>query len=290
MAQPVFLAAGFNGLRMISHDGRKWQAPTFGADAEVCRGAAVGNGRLVTVGTNGGKQILASSTTGEKWQQSNREGGYGGYLRSLMFVQERFMALGGDPGSVGSAKPYVMFSSDGEKWDEPVDMGGKFMIRRVAFGNNRYVGVGDRGRRATSTDGKTWQDVEKIKAIETLIDIAFGNGQFVGVGLHSLRMSTADGLVWSEQQKGEEGEHLNSIVWADDRFVAVGAGATCISPDGLKWERHANTNAPVTMAYGNGMFVGAKWKGRILVSPDGIRWEEVLQAPQHVEALAFGVL
>jgi hypothetical protein len=122
------------------------------------------------------------------------------------------------------------------------------------------------------------------------VDVAFGNGVFVGVGLHGLRMLTTDGVKWTDRQIGDEGEHLNSVVWAKDKFVAVGVGATYTSTDGVKWERTANENAPVSMAYGAGVFVGPRWKGRLMRSTDGIKWEEVNKAEYHIEAVAFGEL
>ncbi len=162
------------------------------------------------------------------------------------------------------------------------------MVRRVTFGNKLFVAVGDRGRRAASPDGRTWKDAPEVRAIDTLVDVAFGNGIFVGVGLHGLRMVTSDGLKWTDRQTGDEGEHLNSIVWAKDRFVAVGVGATFTSSDGLKWERSANADAPISMVYGAGVFVGPRWKGRLVRSTDGTKREEVHKAEQHIEAVAFG--
>src|SRR3954468_6252137 len=106
----VFLAAGHHGLRCTSPDGKKWAAGGLGKEGEVFRAAAVGNGRLVAVGTHGGDQLLASSRGDGKWAVSKRPGGYGGYLRSLMFVEGRFLALGGDPGAVGAASPYLLAS------------------------------------------------------------------------------------------------------------------------------------------------------------------------------------
>ena len=129
-----------------------------------------------------------------------------------------------------------------------------------------------------------------MKAIDTLVDVAFGNGVFVGVGLHGLRMMTADGVKWVERRLGEEGEHLNSVVWAKDRFVAVGVGATFISKDGVKWERTPNVDAPVSVAFGAEVFVGPRWKGRLMRSADGVKWEEVHKSDQHIEAVAFAEL
>jgi hypothetical protein len=147
--------------------------------------------------------------------------------------------------------------------------------------------VGDRGRRAMSKDGKEWNDTPGAKAIDTLVDVAFGKGIFVGVGLHSLRLSSDDGLKWGNRQVGEEGEHLNSIVWAGDRFVAVGMGATYTSADGATWKRNPNKDAPLNMTYGNGVFVGLNWRGRILRSSDGIEWTQVHKCDFHLEAVAY---
>jgi len=79
-------------------------------------------------------------------------------------------------------------------------------------------------------------------------------------------------------------------VWAKDRFVAVGAGATFTLKDGLKWERIPNSDAPVSMAYGAGVFVGPRWRGRLMRSTDAVKWEEVHKADSHLEAVAFAEL
>jgi hypothetical protein len=101
-------------------------------------------------------------------------------------------------------------------------------------------------------------------------------------------MHTRDGVAWSEGERGLEGEHLNSVVWALDRFVAVGAGGTLISPDGAKWERIPNRDAPLTSVFGDGVFLGANWKGRLLRSTDGVAWTQVHKCEHHVEGLAYG--
>ncbi|HEY1067297.1 MAG TPA: hypothetical protein VGE52_14345, partial [Pirellulales bacterium] len=173
---------------------------------------------------------------------------------------------------------------------EPTFISGKHILRRAVWGEGRWVAVGDRGRRATSKDGLAWEDDPKTAPTDAMIDVAFGAGVFVGVGLHGLRMTTRDGLTWENRVVGEEGEHLNSVVWAENRFVAPGVGATYESPDGFAWKRTPNQNAPQTLVFGSGVFVGAKWKGRILRSTDGIAWEEVHRAERHVEAVGYATL
>jgi hypothetical protein len=240
------------------------------------------------VGSYGGNNLIAATKDGEKWQAGQLEAKYVKYFRGLTFGKDFFLALGGDPGSVGLSKPFVAKSEDGQKWGELKDIPGKHILRRAVWGNDRFVAVGDRGRRATSPDGFEWKDAENVKAIDTLVDVAFGKGLFVGVGLHGLRMTTEDGVTWSAPERGAEGEHLNTVLFTGEEFVAIGSGATFRSADGKAWQRHANESAPTTAVYGDGKFVGSLWKGKIVTSTDGIAWREVYKSPEHVEAVAFG--
>lgn len=288
MPQSFFIAVGQDGLRASSTDGVTWSNKQIGKEGETYRAAAAGNGVLLAVGSYGGKNILAVSTDGATWNTSLREANYSKYIRGLAVGNGLFLGLGGDPGSAGDSKPFVLLSKDGVTWEGPTPIVGRHILQRATWGNDRFVAVGDRGRRATSPDGKTWTDAEKVKAIDTLVDVAFGNGVFVGVGLHGLRMTTQDGLTWTDRQLGEEGEHLNSVMFAKDRFVAVGVGATYTSADGKNWERTPNDYAPQVAVFGDGVFVGAAWKGRIFVSNDAIKWRETHKFEQHVMAIAWG--
>jgi photosystem II stability/assembly factor-like uncharacterized protein len=284
-----FIAVGQDGARIVSEDGRAWHHAQSGKEGETYRAIAFGNDRFVAVGSYGGDNIIASTTDGVAWESAKKEAKYVKYIRGLGFDGKQFMGIGGDPGSVGSSKPFFLTSPDGKSWSDAVDIPGKHIIRRIAFGNGAIVGVGDRGRRSASRDGgKTWQEAPDVKAIDTLIDIAFGQGRFVGVGLHGLRMSSEDGVGWSAPQRGEEGEHLNTVVWTGTQFAAIGFGATYFSTDGLKWERRANQHAPLTAAFGAGNFVGTQWKGRLLHSKDAVVWTEAHQSAQHLEAVCFG--
>jgi photosystem II stability/assembly factor-like uncharacterized protein len=273
---------------MVSADGKEWTHPQTGKEGETYRAVSFGNGHFVAVGSFGGANLIGSTMDGVEWKTATRDAKYVSYLRGLGFGKGFFLGLGGDPGSVGDSKPFVMTSDDGQTWSDLTPIAGKNMLRRVCFGNDLFVAVGDRGRRAASKDGKEWIDSPNVKAIDTLIDVTFGRGVFVGVGLHGLRMSSEDGVKWSERLAGEEGEHINSVLWTGDRFVAVGQGATYVSPDGLKWDRISNTNAPLTAVYGHGQFIGCNWRGRILQSVDAVTWKDIFRAEHHIEALAFG--
>jgi hypothetical protein len=284
----LFVAAGHQGQRLSSPDGKEWGRLQVGKEGETYRAVASGNGVYVAVGTFGGHNLFAATRDGSSWEVSTREGQYKYFVRGLAFGNGGFLAVGGDPGSVGSSSPFVVRSTDGVKWDEYQFISGKNIIRRIAWGADRWVGVGDRGRRSMSKDGKEWVDAADLKATDTLVDVAFGAGKFVGVGLHGLRSVTEDGLKWTHRFPGEEGEHLNSILWTGDRFVAVGQGATYASPDGLEWTRKENKDAPLAAAYGAGVFVGTNYKGRIFRSADALEWTLVYKAEFHLETVAFG--
>lgn len=286
----LFVAVGLDGLRIASSDGKKWHDAQTGREGEAYRAVCFGNGLAVAVGSFGGDNILASSDDGKTWKTAKHEAKYVKYIRGLTFGNGQFLALGGDPGSVGLSKPFVMFSKNGLQWTEPLDIPGKHMLRRAVWGNEKFVAVGDRGRRAVSKDGKEWSEAPETKAIDTCTDVAFGNGVFVGVGLHGLRMKSADGIKWTARQTGEEGEHLNSVVFAGGKFVAVGSGATYTSSDGEKWERVVNENAPQVATHSAGVFVGAAWKGRLFSSTDGVKWTETHKAERHVLAVACGAM
>jgi hypothetical protein len=292
----LFLAVGQQGARITSADGLAWSAEQIGKEGEIYRGAAIGNGRLVAAGTFGGKNIFAASPDGKTWTTADKDGQYKLFVRGLgcgaPAGKPTFVAVGGEPVTVGSSNPVALLSEDGVKWSDYINLPGKNILRRLAWGNDRFVGVGDRGRRSMSKDGREWKDVEKVKAIDTLVDVAYGKGLFVGVGLHGLRMYSEDGLTWSDRISGEEGEHLNSICFTGDRFVAVAPGGTYTSDDGRAWQRTPNTNAPTIAAHGkvNGqdVFVGAAWKGKLLRSADAVQWTQVYKGDNHFEALAFG--
>lgn len=286
----LFVAAGHNGLRIVSRDGLTWESPQTGREGETYGAVCFGGGRCLAVGRFGGANLFSVTQDGRNWKTSTRDARYSKYLLGMSYSRGEFLGLGGDPGAVGVSQPFIMTSKDGENWSDMRGIAGKNVLRRMAWGKDRCVAVGDRGRRATSTDGLIWQDDPAVKAIDTLVDVAFGAGVFVGVGLHGLRMTSADGITWDHRLAGEEGEHLNSILWTGDRFVAVGQGATYFSNNGLDWERRTNQNAPLTAAYGNGLFIGCAWKGRLLRSTNAVKWDQVFKAEQHLEAVEYGPL
>src|SRR5712672_2013923 len=146
----MFVAVGQDGLRMVSEDGSDWKNPQVGKEGETYRCAAFGNERYVAAGSFGGDNIFATTTDGVRWDTVKTEAKYVQYVRGLAFDGRQFVAIGGDPGSVGASKPFLATSEDGLKWSALRELGGKHIVRRLAFGKGLAVGVGDRGRRVVS--------------------------------------------------------------------------------------------------------------------------------------------
>src|SRR5690349_6519083 len=98
----MFLAVGHNGLRVTSTDGVEWENPQIGKEGETYRAAAFGNGVFVAVGSFGGKNMMAATRDGTEWKMSGNDAKYSRYFRGIVFGGGKFLALGGDPGSVGA--------------------------------------------------------------------------------------------------------------------------------------------------------------------------------------------
>jgi len=273
-----YLAVGHNGIRMSSKDGRKWTDPQT-ADGKYFRTVAFGNGTAIAVG----KRDYSVTKDGLNWSkpQNLPKGGNG--IVFLTFGAGRFIGVGTDVNYNGTT---FYYTEDGQNWSKPTDQKGKGLLRMV-WGDGQFVAVGGSGRIARSKDGEKWEDAPDTKPIDTLIDVAYGDGNYVGVGLHGLRMWSDDGLKWRFKQRGLEGEHFNSVVWTGEKFVAVGNGGTIESPNGRSWERTPNENAPLACCYGDGVFVGSHWRGRVLRSTDGYKFDEVLKLDDHVDAIIY---
>ena len=286
----VFVAAGLDGYIAVSKDGRKWDDQK-GREGDSFKYVTFNEGKCLLAGSRGGDNIFSASKDGKKWQQSKHVAKYKKYSRVIFSHQNKFKAIVGGNSTNGNEKAYVIESSDGVKWSGEKELsGGHKVIRRVVVTEDKIVGVGDYGRKSASKDAIKWDNAEGVKAIDTLIDVAYGNGMFVGGGLHGMRMSSKDGIKWNKKMTGEEGEHINSIFFDGKQFVGVGLGGTYFSQNGTSWKRVSNNEAPHIVAYGNGMYIGAKWKGRIYASRDAVKWEEIANLKGAITTVGFGEL
>ena len=141
----LFVAVGENGLRMASADGVAWKHLQSGKEGEVYRAVCFGDGRFVALGTYGGDNLFSVTTDGATWQTIKRQNSIGN-VRGISHGKDLFLAVGGDAGFGTYAQPCGTISKDGLKWSDFFRFPGKSILRRTAFGNGKFVGVGDSGR------------------------------------------------------------------------------------------------------------------------------------------------
>ncbi len=164
-------------------------------------------------------------------------------------------------------------------------------LRGVAFGNSRFVAVGEGGAVATSTNGVSW--VSQYAGSNSLSAIAFGQGTFIAVGENGTILTSSDGFSWTKRDAGFL-VSLGGVGAASGLFVAVGGSTALVSADAINWTREdlgpdAYANA---ISYGNNLFVvvGGASPGfhqlvsSISVSSDGFTWTR--QATGGLESLA----
>ena len=173
------------------------------------------------------------------------------------------------------AKPALAATNTRWEWENPTPTGS--VLNDVAYGNGRYVAVGQAGGTVVSTDGINWTGYSSGFAA-TLKAIGFGDGQFVAVGERALDgigvvLTSPDGINWSQQLLPTT-RPLYGLTYGGGRFLAVGGtGTILVSTDGRTWtqERSGVTYELVDVAYGNGHYMVAGSLG-VLSSTDVVTW------------------
>ncbi|HWG47459.1 MAG TPA: hypothetical protein VN688_32140 [Gemmataceae bacterium] len=246
-------------------------------------GFARGKGALVAVGggdniSKGGNARMLTSKDGTKWDGPIWRFDNNGAMTCVAFGKERFVSHGGEG-------PFAFFSTstDGKSWSDPSKnrlekwQGWEKMIRKIAYGNDVFVGIGATRRVVTSGDGLTWKDHPDPQRVRPpFVSLAFGNGLFVAGGMHGLRATSKDGESWDNVIKGEVGEHINEIIWTGREFVALGIEVTYKSPNGVKWSKAISDVRPARGCYGAGVFLCTNLRGTERYhSEDAIHWKSI---------------
>jgi hypothetical protein len=258
-------------------------------------GFARGNGMLVAVGggdnvSKGGIVRMLASRDGTTWDGPTFRFDNNGAMTCVTFGKDRFVCHGGEG-------PWAYFSTskDGKEWSDPNKgriekwQGWEKMVRKIAYGNDVYIGIGATRRVVTSADGLTWKDhPDPERTRPPFISLAFGNGVFVAGGMHGLRATTKDGERWENVVKGEVGEHINEILWTGREFVALGIEVTYKSPDGVTWTKAVSEVRPARGCHGAGVFLCTNLRGtECHRSEDAIHWKPLPKLADCIFSGAF---
>jgi hypothetical protein len=176
-------------------------------------------------------------------------------------------------------------------WRHPVPHGSD--LRGIAFGNGRFVAVGEGGAILSSVDGVNW--VNSSLEVIDLRGIAFGNGRFVAISFGFAYTST-DGLQW-EQHRLPGGAQFNptrveSISYGGGVFVATGS-TILVSSNGVDWVDRRDQIQPQgafvsDVTYGDGRFVAVGYNLRTYMSTNGWDWVASTNLNFALANVAFG--
>lgn len=263
----VLTAVGAGGAIYQSIDGVTWasrSAPTgFASDLL----AVASYTTSIDLPDNPGIHYLAlgaggaalTSTDGVTWTVGSAFDATRPALRGLIAVTTTFTAVG-DNGTIRT-------TSDGVVWTDRTS-NTTANLRGVAYGNGRYIAVGDGGAIVTSVDsGLTWT-AQTVSGAGNLRAIVYGNNfndvsntatisinTFVAVSDSGAVVVSSDGgVTWSVQQVAGAGE-LTGISYVS-RFVAVDrSGNAFTSNTGTAWSTpvatgHTGLRAIVNNGYG----------------------------------------
>jgi hypothetical protein len=159
--------------------------------------------------------------------------------------------------------------------------------RSVAFGNGRYVMVGDGGMVSTSADALTWI-AERSVTSSDLYAVIFAFNRFVAAGKDGAFIYSSDGLGWSDNvSPGVAGLDFSALAATDELVVATSISAPPTVPGGVSMP----PNLPAAFVSGHAFtsvvavgetFIAVSQNGnnyfrrtQLWKSTDGTTWTEI---------------
>jgi hypothetical protein len=173
---------------------------------------------------------------------------------------------------------------------------GTSSINAIAYGNNKFVAVGDSGKIATSTNGTTWTAVSQniFGNDEGIFAIAYGYNYFVAGGANGkIAYSTDDGTTWTAISNKPVGNANIYAITRGSYFVAVGAtGAMATSTNGETWtivQNHPLSGDINAIVFDNLKYVAGGEKGMAYSSSPytGSTWR-MTYSTSSIYAIAYG--
>ncbi|GBU29327.1 hypothetical protein R84B8_02891 [Treponema sp. R8-4-B8] len=277
----TFVAGSHNGKMATSPDGVTWTAVAdskFGTSDIYA--IAYGNGKFVA---SGGSGKIAYSSDGKNWNAAPSFDVDNGGVRRITYGGGNFVGCV----TTSGYRIYMAYSEDGINWKKGAESilgksSGSFdnYVYGIAYGNGKFVAVGEHGKIAYSSDGVTWKTADS-KSDDHIYAIAYGNGKFVIGGSYS-----TDGINWlfgSDMKFEYSSSYVEPIAYGGNKFIAVNSRKidveTSYSIDGITWTAGGKnivgttTNGSQTIgntvnaiAYGNGTFVAVGDIGKIAYS------------------------
>jgi len=169
-------------------------------------------------------------------------------------------------------------------------------IFSIAYGNGKFVAVGDAGKMAYSSDGRIWTAIPAGTTNGTtttfgpnhIVSVAYGNvnstPRFVAGGNNCGKMAySSDGVSWTAVTDSKFGtsDHINAIAcgsYGTGGYVAGGSdGKMAYSTTGISWTA-VSSQLPThifSIAFSNSRYVAVGDSGKIAYSGNSTNWTVV---------------
>jgi hypothetical protein len=160
---------------------------------EHLRAVCFGLGKFVAVGA----YVSAASVDGKVWSRST-SGNSIFYGTAITASASRFVAVGVNwSSSLGAFVSGIYSSVDGVTWTNASPSRNE-PLNGVAYGNGRFVAVGDKGIIWSSQDGLLWSSLQLVSG-KALFDVQFNGSSFLAVGDSGTALLSADGVNWQDK-------------------------------------------------------------------------------------------
>lgn len=257
---------------------------------KVLHAIAFGNGVFVAAGEDG---AIRTSSDGSNWThtQINPRTSQPVHFQVVAFENERFLVggLGGEVLSSTNGMDWTfgcLFCNPNSIFHYPFTP-----ISGFAFGQGRFIAVGEGGTVYASDDAREWFNRSWLTR-ENLHGVTYGNGTFVAVGLGDSILTSPDGVEWMRRFAPKQTGSLPNLYgtgFGNGRFVAGGGPDPYLaaSSDGILWEPERTLALPIGanfrgVTFGDGLFVAvgerqhqtepSNFVARIAISTNTLDW------------------
>lgn len=176
---------------------------------------------------------------------------------------------------------YPVYADEVITW-KSVESGTESFISKIAWGNNKFVAVGDGCILISRYNGENWEKVYENDNYQFWC-VAWGKDKFIAIASDKATDTNKvfvsyNGVVWEEQNVNLY-PLITDIIWANNQFVGVGAskghGAVVTSKDGKQWAENVLKDTFILNAvtWGNNEFIAVGSTNKIYASKDGMKWE-----------------
>ena len=256
---------GTDGEIFTSVDGAHWTRQNSGIVGQIT-GITYGGNTFVAVGSahTGPYTLILTSPDGTNW--TRRAAPVNWHLFDVSYGNLGFVAVGDMGISVSSPDGVTWVDRSLQPLDnilslQAIAQSGDGVVA-VGGMTQPYHGV-----ILTSSEWSRWTRLNLGNA--RLYDVAYGNGRFVAVGEYDTILRSTDRRTWTPSSLGAfPPNHLTAITFGEGQFVAVGPdGQVISSTDAITWARHraGTTELLNGVACGNGTCVVISYNDGVIM-------------------------